>query len=255
MAATENISNAELRRQLRDLGEDVGPVTASTRSLYLSKLKRLKNSRETRTVLKTTVPTGVKGKAKSPSGKRSPQIKGRSSPSRKLVGFSSDEEDSEVKSPKVWKSFATERARKAREDGSRDTTSPPTDSTKIRSRRSFSNPIQDKNLGENPDQQDGGTSESDGYVYRGTPLRFLSFNLLRKRSPATQDRHDPCDERIGPKPQNSMQRQNGADGRKTYLAPLLVKLILLVTIICIVAFVFFAAKAPFGSNNTSPNPG
>ena len=42
MAAVE-ISDAELRRQLKAFGEDVGPVTLTTRSPLLRKLKRLQN--------------------------------------------------------------------------------------------------------------------------------------------------------------------------------------------------------------------
>ena len=42
MAAVE-ISDTELRRQLKAFGEDVGPVTNTTRSPLLRKLKRLQN--------------------------------------------------------------------------------------------------------------------------------------------------------------------------------------------------------------------
>ena len=41
--ADGQISDPELRRQLKAFGEDVGPVTASTRSPLLRKLKRLQN--------------------------------------------------------------------------------------------------------------------------------------------------------------------------------------------------------------------
>ncbi|XP_071960058.1 inner nuclear membrane protein Man1-like [Antedon mediterranea] len=72
MADTE-LTDAELRAELKRLGFDPGPVTASTRGLYIRKLNTLK------------------------SGKKIVAKKGKNKPvaNRPLIGFSSDESDEE----------------------------------------------------------------------------------------------------------------------------------------------------------------
>ena len=42
MASLENLTDAELRRQLKELGETPGPITATTRAIYIKKLGKLK---------------------------------------------------------------------------------------------------------------------------------------------------------------------------------------------------------------------
>lgn len=93
MAAKESgISDGELRRKLTALGEDVGPITPTTKSFLVRKLKRLQNEAK----------TSRGGKEKTPSKRgTSPFLRSQSSrplstsqsPSRKFIGFSSDEED------------------------------------------------------------------------------------------------------------------------------------------------------------------
>ena len=88
MAARDgNISDAELRRQLKAVGEDVGPVTDTTRPFLVRKLKRFQNEQK-----------GNKSSAEKPAPRRvtprrSLPATRNQSPSRKLIGFSSDEED------------------------------------------------------------------------------------------------------------------------------------------------------------------
>lgn len=92
MAARDgNISDVELRRQLRALGEDVGPVTDTTRPFLFRKLKRLQNEQRTN---KSRAEKPSPRKATS-SGRRSLPATKNQTPSRKLIGFSSDEEDAE----------------------------------------------------------------------------------------------------------------------------------------------------------------
>jgi len=42
MAAFENLSDAELRQQLKSFGEIPGPITGTTREVYYKKLCKLK---------------------------------------------------------------------------------------------------------------------------------------------------------------------------------------------------------------------
>ena len=84
-----NISDVELRRQLKAFGEDAGPVTDTTRPFLLRKLKRLQNEGKSN-----------KSSAEKPAPRRAtprrslPETRNQS-PSRKMIGFSSDEEDAQ----------------------------------------------------------------------------------------------------------------------------------------------------------------
>ncbi|CAH3045954.1 unnamed protein product [Pocillopora meandrina] len=89
MAASDgDISDAELRRQLKALGEEPGPVTPSTKGLLLRKLKRLQNERGS-----NATPPKKSSPKRSTIARRSIPATRNQSPSRKLIGFSSDEED------------------------------------------------------------------------------------------------------------------------------------------------------------------
>ena len=44
MAAAENLTDTELRRQLKKHGQTPGPITATTRALYIKKLNKLRTS-------------------------------------------------------------------------------------------------------------------------------------------------------------------------------------------------------------------
>ncbi|XP_072026415.1 inner nuclear membrane protein Man1-like [Amphiura filiformis] len=75
MAAASNasdLSDSELRAELKRLGFNAGPVTGSTRPLLIKKLLKLQGD-----------------------DKQLPNLTKKSVPSRKLLGFSSDESDSE----------------------------------------------------------------------------------------------------------------------------------------------------------------
>ncbi|XP_066283527.1 inner nuclear membrane protein Man1-like isoform X1 [Branchiostoma lanceolatum] len=67
------LTDEELRAELKALGQNVGPVTATTRRLYETKLTQLRSQRRK----SSTAASGVK-------------------PSRKLIGFSSDESEGEA---------------------------------------------------------------------------------------------------------------------------------------------------------------
>ncbi|XP_078595843.1 inner nuclear membrane protein Man1-like isoform X2 [Branchiostoma floridae x Branchiostoma japonicum] len=67
------LTDEELRAELKSLGQNVGPVTATTRRLYETKLTQLRSQRRK----SSTAASGVK-------------------PSRKLIGFSSDESEGEA---------------------------------------------------------------------------------------------------------------------------------------------------------------
>lgn len=97
MAADRGISDDELRRQLQAYGEDVPPVTAQTRTYLLRKLKKFtEGSRTTKQTKKS--PQKSTKKSESFDSKR------RSSSSRRLIGFSSDEEETEGETMSVKKS-------------------------------------------------------------------------------------------------------------------------------------------------------
>ena len=85
-----DISDVELRRQLKALGEDVGPITDSTRTFLFRKLKRLRNEQSNSRIRKEKTPPR---RRTSPGRKSLPATTRNESPSRKRFGFSSDEED------------------------------------------------------------------------------------------------------------------------------------------------------------------
>ena len=88
LASDGDISDAELRRQLKALGEEPGPITPSTKGLLLRKLKRLQNERGS-----NATPPKKSSPKRSTIARRSIPATRNQSPSRKLIGFSSDEED------------------------------------------------------------------------------------------------------------------------------------------------------------------
>lgn len=91
MAARDiDISDVELRRQLKALGEEVGPITDSTRTFLFRKLKRLRNEQSNSRIRKEKTPPR---RRTSPGRKSLPAATRNESPSRKRFGFSSDEED------------------------------------------------------------------------------------------------------------------------------------------------------------------
>lgn len=100
-AVSEDISDRELREKLKEYGISAGPITPTTKSLYIRKLNkhligvgRGLNSNARKPASKKSL-----SPRKSPSRRRSPvrdarsSVGGASPSNRKLVGFSSDEEE------------------------------------------------------------------------------------------------------------------------------------------------------------------
>ena len=77
----EKLSDGELRKQLQALGETVGPITASTRYLYVKKLNNLSASVKNQRSSSSTQNHGTKVK-RSRSGGRSPHRQQPKTPSR-----------------------------------------------------------------------------------------------------------------------------------------------------------------------------
>ncbi|XP_013397234.1 inner nuclear membrane protein Man1-like [Lingula anatina] len=74
----DNITDAELRKELQELGmKNVGPITASTRSIYLKKLNHLRAAER----------------------KKNVSVKGRKTTKSQLSTFSSDEEEEKASEP------------------------------------------------------------------------------------------------------------------------------------------------------------
>ena len=116
MAADKGISDDELRRQLQGYGEDVPPVTAQTRPYLLRKLKKFNQGSQTTKQTKKT-PQKFTKKSESFNPRRS------STPSRRLIGFSSEEETESEATPSKRLKRSPGRGRK-----SETNTSPPAES-------------------------------------------------------------------------------------------------------------------------------
>lgn len=186
MAATDgNISDVDLRRQLKTFGEDVGPVTDTTRPFLLRKLKRLQKE-----------PRGNQSSAEKPSPRRASQSRRslpatstrNQSPSRKLIGFSSDEEDAGESHSRTLADSSKLRGRR-REGTTTANESPgrakskattPTRRSSLRPREpSFIASVPDKTL-DTTDGNNGEFSDSDGQVYRRPKSRTIGIsNYLR----------------------------------------------------------------------------
>lgn len=177
MAARDsNISDVELRRQLKTFGEDVGPVTDTTRPLLLRKLKRLQNEQKSN-----------KSSAEKPAPRRAtprrslPATRNRS-PSRKLIGFSSDEEDAEPNRSGGLVDSSRLRGRRSEDTAAtneypgRGKSKPTTPQrSKLRPREpSFIDSVPEKIL----DTSDGNNvevSDSDGQVYSRSKSRGIGI--------------------------------------------------------------------------------
>lgn len=53
MASTSNLTDVELRQELKNLGENPGPINANTRDIYRRKLDKLKASKVNFSCIKT----------------------------------------------------------------------------------------------------------------------------------------------------------------------------------------------------------
>ena len=95
-AVSEDISDRELRAKLKENGISCGPITATTKKLYIRKLRK-KLSEDESALSSSKVPSRKSLSPKSSSRRASPSRRSvdPTPPSgRKLVGFSSDEDES-----------------------------------------------------------------------------------------------------------------------------------------------------------------
>ena len=187
MAARDgDISDVELRRQLKAVGEDVGPVTDTTRPFLLRKLKRLQNEQK-----------GNKSSAEKPAPRRATPRRSlpatrNQSPSRKLIGFSSDEEDAGPSRSGRLVDSSRLRGRRREDTATRNESpgrgkSKPTtpQRSKLRPREpSFIDSVPEKSL----DTSDGNNvdvSDSDGQVYSRSKSRGIG--LIRYLRPVRRE--------------------------------------------------------------------
>lgn len=188
MAATDgDISNVELLRQLKAFGEEPGPVTATTRGLLLRKLKKLQNEQSS----KETSTRKPSPRRATPARRSLPATRNQS-PSRKLIGFSSDEEDAGpshsstvVDASKLRRREETTTSNVSqRRERSRQIT--PTRRNNLRSREpSFidKSGIAEKTL-DSTDGNDGEFSDSDRQIYhrpRGRAVGITDYFRPRAR--------------------------------------------------------------------------
>lgn len=189
MAARDgNISDVELRRQLKAFGEDVGPVTDTTRPFLLRKLKRLQNEG------KSNKSSAEKPAPRRATSRRSLPATRNQSPSRKMIGFSSDEEDAEpslsgrlVDSSRLRGRRRDDTATTINESPGRGKSKPTTPQrSKLRPREpSFIDSVPEKIL----DTSDGNSvevSDSDEQVYSRSKSRGIG--ITRYLRPVKRER-------------------------------------------------------------------
>ena len=169
MAALDgDISVAELSRQLRALGEVPGPITPSTKGLLLRKLKRLQNERGS-----NVTPPKKSSPKRSTIARRSIPATRNQSPSRKLISFSTDEEDA---GPGHSSSLVDDSRAKRGEETSFSNVSATKNQSPSRKLIGFSN-----------DEEDAGPSHSsslvdDSRARRGEETSFSNVSQRRSRS-------------------------------------------------------------------------
>ena len=187
MAARDgNISDVELRRQLKALGEDVGPVTDTTRPFLLRKLKRLQIER------KSNKSSAEKPAPRRAIPRRSLPATRNQSPSRKLIGFSSDEEDAEPS--RSGRLVDSSRLRGGRREDTAATNESPgrgkskrtTTQNKLRPREpSFIDGVPEKIL-DTSDRNNVEVSDSDGEAYSRSKSRGIG--ITRYLRPVRRER-------------------------------------------------------------------
>ncbi|XP_068718898.1 inner nuclear membrane protein Man1-like [Montipora capricornis] len=171
-----DISDDELRRQLTALGEDVGPVTPTTRSFLLRKLKRLQNEGRSTRASKENTPSR-RGTSPGRKSRSSPALSRNQSPSRRLIGFSSDEEDGGPSHSSTFIESSKSRGRRKEAADNRADHDPPEESEKTKpsllKRRSYQRQRVPSFIESAPertiDSTDGNIgefSDQDGQVYR-----------------------------------------------------------------------------------------
>lgn len=187
-ARDDNISDVELRRQLKAFGEDAGPVTDTTRPFLLRKLKRLQNEG------KSNKSSAEKPAPRRATPRRSLPATRNQSPSRKMIGFSSDEEDAQpslsgrlVDSSRLRGRRRDDTATTLNESSGRGKSKPTTPQrSKLRPREpSFIDSVPEKIL----DTSDGNSvefSDSDGQAYSRSKSRGIG--ITRYLRPVKRER-------------------------------------------------------------------
>ena len=263
MAATDIISDADLRRQLNALGEDVGPITNTTRPFLIRKLKRLRNEQG---VGKSRDSKSSAKRGTSPGRRKSLPVKRSKSPSRKLIGFSSDEEDAGPSLSSTSRDLSSLRGRRKETATSKDETAErsgisatpsPTRTSGLRHRvPSFIDSLPERTL-DNTDDNDAEFSDQDGKVsFKGTSriggiTRYFERRRERVESEKSETLHAVRPSLYGRDDSATIntelnstlgKRQNGAKNVKTSsLWSLTIKILVLISVICVTIFMLYAA--------------
>ena len=263
MAATDIISDADLRRQLNALGEDVGPITNTTRPFLIRKLKRLRNEQG---VGKSREGKSSAKRGTSPGRRKSLPVKRSKSPSRKLIGFSSDEEDAGPSLSSTSRDLSSLRGRRKETATSNDETAErsgisatpsPTRTSGLRHRvPSFIDSLPERTL-DNTGDNDAEFSDQDGKVsFKGTSrtggiTRYFERKRERVESEKSETLHAVRHSLYGRDDSAAMntelnstlgKRQNGAKNVKTSsLWSLTIKILVLISVICVTIFMLYAA--------------
>lgn len=263
MAATDIISDADLRRQLNALGEDVGPITNTTRPFLIRKLKRLRNEQG---VGKSREGKSSAKRGTSPGRRKSLPVKRSKSPSRKLIGFSSDEEDAGPSLSSTSRDLSSLRGRRKETATSNDETAErsgisatpsPTRTSGLRHRvPSFIDSLPERTL-DNTGDNDAEFSDQDGKVsFKGTSrtggiTRYFERKRERVESEKSETLHAVRPSLYGRDDSATIntesnstlgKRQNGAKNVKTSsLWSLTIKILVLISVICVTIFMLYAA--------------
>ena len=253
MAATDSdISDAELRRQLKALGEEVGPVTDSTRTVLRRKLKRLRNEQGSSSLIagKSPARRGTsRGRKSLPATTRS------QSPSRRLIGFSSDEEDAGPSHSSTLRDSSKSRGWRREPKTNHDETAErsgktnpsPTRRSGIKHRvPSFIDSVPERTL-DTADDNNAEFSDQDGPVYIKPTIRSpIYFDKKRERVESERsETHRPSSSPYGSENLNAAlrKRQTGAKGVKTRpFRCSTVKILLVISAICIGILLYAVLK-------------
>ena len=255
MAATDgDIPDLDLRRQLKSLGEEVGPITDNTRPFLLRKLKRLRNeqTKERSSLRRRT----------SPGPKSLPATTRNQSPSRKLIGFSSDEEDAGPSHSSTLRESSKLRSRRreaASSDGeslgrSAKTKPSPTRRSNLRQRvPSFIDSVSERTVDSTDDTNGGEFSDQDGQLYHKPRSRSSGITrYLRtvKRGSEESERSESMrsssydnGESVTTENTALQERPTGAGDVKTRsFWPSSLKIVLVISAICIGIVLYVALK-------------
>ena len=201
MAANNTITDDQLRAQLLELGENVGPVTATTRPLLLRKLKKLQNEGTT---------SAKSAKKDSRRKTTSASTKTRRTPSRKLIGFSSDEESEDTTYKTRRRQSGSRRSLKQEEESVEDNVDGDSEGLGRVQVRGNSTVQSFSSLNESNTTDDLSDSERSAYTgpfQRGT-FRFRSFR--RKRDSPESSKYRVQKENIPPD-EKSFDHDTGQD--------------------------------------------